>query len=152
MSYVDEGNVMPPPFNLIPSPQYIFHLCRRLYADPACRVRGCCACLDRSASKLKEKKEKDDKQKRCVVMKRLIQRYLRSLEKTRNQSVAPPERLDEQELKDLIARLQDALRAREESRHAADASKRQSKGENKARAHGDKRSETYPRRGGDKVI
>lgn len=60
-------------------------------------------------------------------MKRLIQRYLRSLEKTRNQSVAPPEKLDEQELKDLITRLQDALRAREESRHAADASKRQSK-------------------------
>jgi len=60
-------------------------------------------------------------------MKRLIQRYLLSLEKTRNQSVAPPERLDEQELKDLITRLQDVLRRREESKHAADAIKRQTK-------------------------
>ena len=65
-------------------------------------------------------------------MKRLIQRYLLSLEKTRNQSVSPPDRLDEQELKDLITRLQDALRRREESRHAADASKRQSKVSNKS--------------------
>ena len=60
-------------------------------------------------------------------MKRLIQRYLLSLEKSRNQSVAPPERLDEQELRDLITRLQDALRRREESKHAADAIKRQAK-------------------------
>ena len=69
---------------------------------------------------------------RRVVMKHLIQRYLLSLEKTRNQSVAPPERLDEQELKDLITRLQDVLRAREESRHAADVSKIQSKVSNKS--------------------
>ena len=60
-------------------------------------------------------------------MKRLIQRYLLSLEKSRNQSVAPPEKLDEQELKDLITRLQDALRRREESKDAADAIKRQKK-------------------------
>jgi len=64
---------------------------------------------------------------RCLVMKRLIQRYLLSLEKSRNQSVAPPERLDEQELKDLITRLQDALRRREESKHAADEIKRRTK-------------------------
>ena len=60
-------------------------------------------------------------------MKRLIQRYLLSLDKSRNQSVAPPERLDEQELKDLITRLQDALRRREESKHAADEIKRRTK-------------------------
>ena len=60
-------------------------------------------------------------------MKRLIQRYLLSLEKTGNQFVAPPERLDEEELKDLITRLQDALRRREESKHAADAIERQTK-------------------------
>lgn len=60
-------------------------------------------------------------------MKRLIQRYLLSLEKSRNQSVVPPEKLDEQELKDLITRLQDALRRREESKDAADAIKRQKK-------------------------
>jgi len=77
-------------------------------------------------------------------MKRLIQRYLLSLEKTRNQSVAPPERLDEQELKDLITRLQDVLRRREESKHAADAIERQTKGENKVGVH-DKQSETHSR-------
>ena len=60
-------------------------------------------------------------------MKRLIQRYLLSLEKTTKQPVALPERLDEQELKDMITRLQDALRRREESKHAADAMKRQTK-------------------------
>lgn len=60
-------------------------------------------------------------------MKCLIQRYLLSLEKSRNQSVAPPEKLDEQELKDLITRLQDALRRREESRDTADAIERQKK-------------------------
>lgn len=60
-------------------------------------------------------------------MKRLIQRYLLSLEKSRNQSVAPPENLDEQELKDLITRLQDALRRREESKDAAYAIRRQTK-------------------------
>ena len=58
-------------------------------------------------------------------MKRLIQRYLLSLEKTREQAVASPERLDEQELKDLITRLQDELRRREKSKHATDAIKRQ---------------------------
>ena len=61
-------------------------------------------------------------------MKRLIQRYLLSLEKSRNQSVAPTaEKLDDQELKDLITRLQDALRRREEGKDAADAIKRQKK-------------------------
>ena len=61
-------------------------------------------------------------------MKRLIQRYLLSLEKSRNQAVAPTaEKLDDQELKDLITRLQDALRRREESKDAADAIKRQKK-------------------------
>lgn len=60
-------------------------------------------------------------------MKRLIQRYLLSLEKSRNQSVVPPEKLDEQELKDLITRLQNALRRREESKDAADKIKRQKK-------------------------
>lgn len=60
-------------------------------------------------------------------MKRLIQRYLLSLEKSGNQPVAPPEKLDEQELKDLITRLQDALRRREESKGAADVIKRQTK-------------------------
>ena len=61
-------------------------------------------------------------------MKRLIQRYLLSFEKTRCQSVAPPERLDDsQELKDLITRLKDALRRSEESKHAAGAIKRQTK-------------------------
>ena len=35
MPYLDEGNVMPPPFNLIPPPKLVFQLCRRLFADPA---------------------------------------------------------------------------------------------------------------------
>lgn len=131
MPYLDEGNVMPPPFNLIPPPKLVFQLCRRLFADPASCVRGCCVSRDGSASRLRDNV---DIRKRCVVMKRLIQRYLLSLEKSRNQSVAPPDKLDERELKDLITRLQDALRRREESKDAADAIKRQKKGENKAQA------------------
>jgi len=138
MPYLDEGNVMPPPFNLIPPPKLVFRLFRRLCAGPASCVRECCASRDIPASRLRDKV---DIQRRCVVMKRLIQRYLLSLEKTRNQFVAPPERLDEEELKDLITRLQDALRRREESKHAADAIERQTKAENKAQEH-NRRNET----------
>ncbi|XP_020604076.1 short transient receptor potential channel 3-like [Orbicella faveolata] len=35
MPYLDEGNVMPPPFNLIPPPKLVFRLFRRLCAGPA---------------------------------------------------------------------------------------------------------------------
>ena len=40
MPYLDNGDVMPPPFNLIPPPYLLFKLCRKLYSDPrSCTVR-----------------------------------------------------------------------------------------------------------------
>ena len=58
---------------------------------------------------------------RCVVMKRLIQRYLLTFEKSRYQP-GEAEKLDNShELRDLITRLQSALRRSEDSKHSADA-------------------------------
>lgn len=41
MSFLDEGDVMPSPFNLIPPPYLVIRLCRRFWADPSSfLVRG----------------------------------------------------------------------------------------------------------------
>lgn len=60
-------------------------------------------------------------------MRRLIQRYLLTFEKTRYQSAAPQltvERLgDSRELKDLITQLQGVLKSSEEIQRSTDAAK-----------------------------
>lgn len=40
MPYLDEGNVLPPPFNLIPHPYLVIRLCRRFCADPSSFMVG----------------------------------------------------------------------------------------------------------------
>lgn len=37
MSYVDEGNVMPPPFNLVPPPHSVIRLCSEVALGPGAK-------------------------------------------------------------------------------------------------------------------
>ena len=67
---------------------------------------------------------------RREVMKRLIQRYLLTFEKSKHQSHDPPElaaeRLDDSsQLRDLITQLQGVLRKAEDSSHPLDLSPKQ---------------------------
>ncbi|KAK2565951.1 Short transient receptor potential channel 5 [Acropora cervicornis] len=89
MQYLDEGSVMPPPFNLIPPPRVVMNLCRRLC------LRGCHCQRKSSTSRTEEKAAQ--RIKRRKMMKLLIQRYLVSFAKTRGQSSAsqPPTERDE---------------------------------------------------------
>lgn len=81
MPYLDEGNVMPPPFNLVPPPHVVFKFCRRLF------TRGCRGRQGVTASRIRDVVV--DAQNRRKVMKLLIQRYLVSFKKTRNHASAP---------------------------------------------------------------
>lgn len=138
MSYLDEGNVIPPPFNLIPPPHSVIRLCRRFCADPSSFMRGCCTRRETSVSRLKNKV---DLQTRRAVMRRLIQRYLLASENSKKpcQSDAPQltaERLgNSSELKDVITQLQGILRRSEESKCPADAANPQLEGKTKVEIH-----------------
>ncbi|XP_022789137.1 short transient receptor potential channel 3-like isoform X1 [Stylophora pistillata] len=138
MPYLDEGNVMPPPFNLIPPPHSVIRLCRRFCADPASFMRGCCTRQDRPASLLKDKV---DIKRRRVVMRRLIQRYLLTFENSKKpcQSDAPQLTAERQgdsiELKDLITQLQGILRRREENKCPVNAAKSQPEEKTKVEIH-----------------
>ncbi|XP_044175029.1 short transient receptor potential channel 5-like [Acropora millepora] len=88
MQYLDEGSVMPPPFNLIPPPRVVINFCRRLCS------RGCHRQGKSSTSRTEEKAAQ--RIKRRKMMKLLIQRYLVSFPKTRDQNSAwqPPTERD----------------------------------------------------------
>ncbi|XP_044175127.1 short transient receptor potential channel 5-like [Acropora millepora] len=88
MQYLDEGSVMPPPFNLIPPPRVVINFCRRL-CSRGCRRQG-----KSSTSRTEEKAAQ--RIKRRKMMKLLIQRYLVSFTKTRDQNSAsqPPTERD----------------------------------------------------------
>lgn len=75
MRYLDEGSVMPPPFNLIPLPRVVRNFCRRL------RSHGCHRQRKSSTSRTGEMKQRIERRK---VMKLLSQRYLASFAKTRD--------------------------------------------------------------------
>ncbi|XP_015765946.1 PREDICTED: short transient receptor potential channel 5-like isoform X2 [Acropora digitifera] len=89
MQYLDEGSVMPPPFNLIPPPRVVINFCRRLCSHGCHRQR--------SGSTPTREEMTTDRKKRRRMMKLLIQRYLVSFAKTGDQTSASQQPTEREE-------------------------------------------------------
>ncbi|XP_044175027.1 LOW QUALITY PROTEIN: short transient receptor potential channel 4-like [Acropora millepora] len=89
MPYLDEGNVMPPPFNLIPPPRVVINFCQRLLSHGCHRQR--------SGSTPTREEMTTDRKKRRRMMKLLIQRYLVSFAKTGDKTSASQQPTEREE-------------------------------------------------------
>ncbi|XP_030836430.1 short transient receptor potential channel 4 isoform X1 [Strongylocentrotus purpuratus] len=77
MSYFEEGNTLPSPFNTIPSPKSFYYLFRYLWKNICCcqwKLKKQ-ASVNRVRDQTQKKKEKDDDYQR--VVKNLVKRYLK---------------------------------------------------------------------------
>ncbi|XP_072170779.1 short transient receptor potential channel 4-like [Diadema setosum] len=78
MSYFEEGNTLPPPFNTLPSPKSFYYLFRWIWRNVCCCYwkRKSLANVSRQRDQTQKKKEKDDDYQR--VMKSLVKRFLKN--------------------------------------------------------------------------